>query len=161
MKVIAVLIVLLCFGCKKPEAKTPVPLSKEPYSQDVYHSETISHDEEICDTSFTAFIDKFEKDSVLQLRHVEFPLFYTYSDEDFPLDFMERYIDKDEYKLAHFDKDSLTYKGKKYASELHIARDRDSVHYYQIGKNSYVDLRHHFVFKEGCWYLVQFDDMTD
>ena len=152
---------MLCFGCNKPIANTTLAAGKAPYTQHAPYDKAIAPGEEPCDTSFALFIQKFENDTVFQLRHTEFPLFYTYSDEDFPLDFMEGYIDREEYDVVNFSKDSLIYHGKKYASELYTERAKDSVHYYQAGKGSYVNLRYHFAFKEGCWYLVQFDDMTD
>ncbi|MES2485317.1 MAG: hypothetical protein V4581_05120, partial [Bacteroidota bacterium] len=110
---------------------------------------------------FTDFFEKFKKDSVYQIRHTEFPLFYVYSDEDFPLDDMQGMINLSEYRYNDFRKDTLEYKGKKYPNEVITQRSKDSVHYYQSGINSYVDLRYHFAFKDGCWYLVRFDDMTD
>ncbi|WP_297334320.1 hypothetical protein [Flavobacterium sp.] len=161
-----ILFLLLISCAKKTKEEKFFPEDSE--RQPTFYSENITPDEEICDTSFTVFFEKFKKDSVFQYRHIRFPIDFVYSDEDFPLDNMYSTIEREEYTFNDFNDSILIYRGKKYRYEFLISQSKDSAHIhhralyeYHPPLKHYISLDYHFAFDEGCWYLVRFEDMTD
>jgi hypothetical protein len=104
--------------------------------------------------NFDAFFEQFARDSIFQKKHVDFPMMNYYSDEDFPLDLMERPIDEEEYIFTDFTDDKNLY-------DITIDRKKDTVHYIRTWRESYGAMTYTFARKNNCWMLVGFQDITD
>ncbi len=110
-----------------------------------------------CSKDFDSFFEKFASDSLFQKKHVDFPIMEYYSDEDFPLDMMERMTDEDTFETIHFDK--KVKDGKPY--EISIDKKTDSVFCYKKGINNDINIKYTFVCKNDSWFLVAITDTTD
>lgn len=111
-----------------------------------------------CNADFDSFFEKFTSDSMFQKKHVDFPIMEYYSDEDFPLDMMERMTDEDSFEIIHFDKNAKS-SGKPY--EISIDKKTDSVFCYKKGINNPINIKYTFVCKKDSWFLVAITDTTD
>lgn len=109
---------------------------------------------EVCDADFDAFFKKFASDSVFQKKHMDFPVMAYYSDEDFPLDLMERMVDEENYTFTDFRNERNAYK-------ISLEKTKDSAFYWQKGINSGHNITYKFAYQDDCWKLVEIRDMTD
>lgn len=114
-----------------------------------------------CEPDFDTFFQKFSADSIFQKQHVDFPVIEYYSDEDFPLDIMERSIDEENYEFIDLSKDKAADKQEKDLYKVETEKQNDSVFYRQRGINNYIDITYKFARKDQCWWLVEIRDMTD
>ena len=113
------------------------------------------------DKDFDVFFKKFASDSIFQKKHMDFPVIEFYSDEDFPLDIMERTIDEETFVFEDFTKDNVANKKVKDAYEIILKKKKDSVFYQRKGINNYIDVTYCFFFQNNSWYLIEVKDMTD
>lgn len=110
---------------------------------------------------FNLFIDKFKNDSVFQKQHMNFPVMEYYSDEDFPLDLMERNIDEENYSFIKFDTDSVAKKNKNEDYKVIIQSKKNTVFYHKMGVNNSINENYKFIYKNGSYYLVEIIDLTN
>jgi Domain of unknown function (DUF4348) len=117
---------------------------------------------ETCGTDFDTFFERFASDSVFQVKHVNFPITEYYSDEDFPLDIMERVtFEEEDYAFIDLSKDKVADKREKDPYRIEIEKQNDSIFYRQHGINNYINVTYKFARKDNCWWLVEIQDMTD
>jgi len=114
-----------------------------------------------CGEDFKVFIEKFKKDSIFQKQHIEFPLDEYYSDEDFPLDIMERSIDEEHFTFIDFENELPIELRNKNLYDIHINQGNDTIFYQMFGKNNSIDVTYTFKCDQKTYKLVKIEDLTD
>lgn len=114
-----------------------------------------------CKKEFHLFFDKFKSDSVFQKQHIAFPYFFYYSDEDFPLDKMERLVEEDEQEFIDFSKPMNTYPHKESPFTMKIVIQKDSAFCMKQSMLNHTTIQYTFTKNTGCWNLVEIEDNTD
>ncbi|HEU4495611.1 MAG TPA: DUF4348 domain-containing protein [Flavobacterium sp.] len=108
-----------------------------------------------CDADFDVFFKKFASDSTFQKQHFDFPVMEYYSDEDFPLDLLERHIDEESYVFVDFTGDKTLY-------DISVEKKKDSVIYTRrMRDRHHLPMIYKFAQNGDCWMLVEFSDLTD
>ena len=114
-----------------------------------------------CGSDFNTFIEKFKKDSTFQSQHINFPIMEYYSDEDFPLDILERMITKDSYAFIDLENDVPKELRNRGSYDVHITHSQDTVYYQKFGKNNSIDITYKFQCIKNSYHLMEIEDLTD
>ncbi|MCX8533170.1 hypothetical protein [Chryseobacterium luquanense] len=110
---------------------------------------------------FNVFIEKFKKDSTFQSQHISFPVMENYSDEDFPLDILQRTIYKDNYTFIDIENDVPKELRNKDLYDVHINQIQDTVYYQKFGKNNSINITYKFQRIQNTYRLIEIEDLTN
>ncbi|MCD0455064.1 hypothetical protein LPB85_06335 [Chryseobacterium sp. LC2016-27] len=114
-----------------------------------------------CGSDFNAFIEKFKKDSTFQKQHIDFPMMEYYSDEDFPMDILERMTTEDNYSFIDVENDLPTELRNKDLYDIHINQNQDTIYYQKIGKQNSINITYKFNCTQKTYHLIEIEDLTD
>lgn len=114
-----------------------------------------------CGSDFNAFIEKFKKDSTFQKQHIDFPMMEYYSDEDFPMDILERMTTEDNYSFIDVENDLPTELRNKDLYDIHINQNQDTIYYQKIGKQNSINITYKFKCTQKTYHLIEIVDLTD
>jgi hypothetical protein len=114
-----------------------------------------------CGSDFNAFIEKFKKDSTFQKQHIDFPMMEYYSDEDFPMDILERMTTEDNYSFIDVENDLPTELRNKDLYDVHINQNQDTIYYQKIGKQNSINITYKFKCTQKTYHLIEIEDLTD
>lgn len=114
-----------------------------------------------CGSDFNAFIEKFKKDSTFQKQHIDFPMMEYYSDEDFPMDILERMTTEDSYSFIDIENDLSTELRNKDLYDVHINQNQDTIYYQKIGKQNSINITYKFKCTQKTYHLIEIEDLTD
>lgn len=112
-------------------------------------------------SDFNVFIENFKKDSTFQSQHISFPVMEYYSDEDFPLDILQRTIYKDNYTFIDLENDVPKELRNKDLYDVHITHSKDTVYYQKFGKNNSINITYKFQRFQRTYHLTEIEDLTD
>lgn len=147
MRYILAISLMLLAGCAKEKQKLTMRMPA-------------SHVEEVCDTDFDLFFDKFSKDSLFQKRHIKFPLKSTYLDMDGDLSVKREDIPEEKYSFAKFINDKEIGDTGNGTYKIDITKEKDSVYYQMNGIDNGIGTTVKFAFINGCWYMVTIEDTS-
>lgn len=119
------------------------------------------HQKKNCGSDFNAFIEKFKKDSTFQKQHIDFPMMEYYSDEDFPMDILERMITEDSYSFIDIENDLPKELRNKDLYDVHINQNQDTIYYQKIGKQNSINITYKFKCTQKTYRLIEIEDLTD
>lgn len=119
------------------------------------------HQKKNCGSDFNAFIEKFKKDSTFQKQHIDFPMMEYYSDEDFPMDILERMITEDSYSFIDIENDLPKELRNKDLYDVHINQNQDTIYYQKIGKQNSINITYKFRCTQKTYRLIEIEDLTD
>ena len=114
-----------------------------------------------CGSDFNAFIEKFKKDSTFQKQHIDFPVMEYYSDEDFPMDILERMTTEDSYSFIDIENDLPKELRNKNLYDIHINQNQDTIYYQKIGKQNSINITYKFRCTQKTYRLIEIEDLTD
>lgn len=104
--------------------------------------------------SFEFFLERFSSDSVYQIDHVNFPLFYEYLNDLYEVE--SRAISKSNYMLLNFRDDHLARKREADAYEIKVLKlSKEKVTYIRSGIDNGMLIEFHFELHNGEWYLFK------
>ncbi|MGE6397879.1 hypothetical protein [Chryseobacterium scophthalmum] len=119
------------------------------------------HQQKNCGSDFNAFIEKFKKDSTFQKQHIDFPMMEYYSDEDFPMDILERMTTEDSYSFIDIENDLPKELRNKDLYDVHINQNQDTIYYQKIGKQNSINITYKFRCTQKTYRLIEIEDLTD
>ncbi|WP_175623024.1 hypothetical protein [Chryseobacterium schmidteae] len=114
-----------------------------------------------CGSDFNTFIEKFKKDSTFQKQHIDFPMMEYYSDEDFPMDILERMTTEDSYSFIDIENDVPKEFRNKDLYDVHINQNQDTIYYQKIGKQNSINITYKFKYTQKTYHLIEIEDLTD
>ncbi|VXC15873.1 MULTISPECIES: DUF4348 domain-containing protein [Chryseobacterium] len=120
-----------------------------------------SHQQKNCGSDFNVFIEKFKKDSTFQKQHIDFPMMEYYSDEDFPMDILERMTTEDSYSFIDIENDLPKELRNKDLYDVHINQNQDTIYYQKIGKQNSINIAYKFRCTQKTYRLIEIEDLTD
>lgn len=121
----------------------------------------ISCNQKNCGSDFNVFIEKFKKDSTFQKKHIDFPMMEYYSDEDFPLDILERMTTEDSYSFIDLENDVPKDLRNKGSYDININYNRDTVYYQKMGKQNSINITYKFKCAQKTYHLIEIENLTD
>ena len=119
------------------------------------------HQQKNCGSDFNAFIEKFKKDSTFQKQHIDFPMMEYYSDEDFPMDILERMTTEDSYSFIDIENDLPKELRNKDLYDVHINQNQDTIYYQKIGKQNSINITYKFRCTQKMYRLIEIEDLTE
>ena len=119
------------------------------------------HQQKNCGSDFNVFIEKFKKDSTFQKQHINFPMIEYYSDEDFPMDILERMTTEDSYSFIDIENDLPKELRNKDLYDVHINQNQDTIYYQKIGKQNSINITYKFRCTQKTYRLIEIEDLTD
>lgn len=119
------------------------------------------HQQKNCGSDFSVFIEKFKKDSTFQKQHIDFPMMEYYSDEDFPMDILERMTTEDSYSFIDIENDLPKELRNKDLYDVHINQNQDTIYYQKIGKQNSINITYKFRCTQKTYRLIEIEDLTD
>lgn len=122
---------------------------------------TSCNNQKTCGSDFSVFIEKFKKDSTFQKQHIDFPMMEYYSDEDFPMDILERMTTEDSYSFIDIENDLPKELRNKVLYDVHINQNQDTIYYQKIGKQNSINITYKFRCTQKTYRLIEIEDLTD
>lgn len=122
---------------------------------------TSCNNQKTCGSDFSVFIEKFKKDSTFQKQHIDFPMMEYYSDEDFPMDILERMTTEDSYSFIDIENDLPKELRNKDLYDVHINQNQDTIYYQKIGKQNSINIAYKFRCTQKTYRLIEIEDLTD
>ena len=114
-----------------------------------------------CNETFESFFDTFSSDSIFQKNRVKYPLKELYADDLESSKMKVNLINISNYRYQDFtvDKNAMNNEYGKYTIEID-KKSESSVHYKHLGYDNGISITYKFNLIEGCWYLVEIEDMS-
>ncbi|OJV51979.1 MAG: hypothetical protein BGO31_09950 [Bacteroidetes bacterium 43-16] len=101
-------------------------------------------------------------DTTFQKQHIEYPLMIYYSDEDFPLDILEKSInDSNAYTFIDMANDLPPGLNDTNLYHIHISQNTDTIYYQKITKSNNINITYTFLRAEKSYKLFSIEDNTD